>query len=180
MTKHEINELIVRHIDFSEKIARLNCKKYPAISFDELVSAAYMGLVIAANKYKLNRKTKFTTYAYLKINFSIRIYAKENYPSRSRVKPFLHEQIDRSMMESIPCKNKNSDESEIVEALTQGLNQKEKEIFLDYYLNGKRLSEIAVEKMVDKSKISRIFEDINKKLALKWEYRKFELYSMIS
>jgi len=64
--------------------------------------------------------------------------------------------------------------------LTQGLNQKEKEIFLDYYLNGKRLSEIAVEKMVDKSRISRIFEDINKKLALKWEYRKFELYSMIS
>lgn len=178
MTKQEINELIVHHIDFSEKVARLNCKKYPRISFDELCSAAYMGLVIAANKYKANRKTKFTTYAYVKINFSILIYARENYPTRRKV--ICESDIDNSVMEGLTVKTQKPERSEMCEVLTTGLNQKEKEIFVDYYVNGKRASEIAVEQKVDNSRISQILKKINKKLTIKWDNQKYELYAMIS
>lgn len=178
MTQNEINELIVHHIGFSEKVARLNCKKYPRISFDELCSAAYMGLVIAANKYNANRETKFTTYAHLKINFSILMYAKENYPIKK--KTIYESDMDKSVMEGLTVKIQKPERHEICDILTTGLNQQEKEIFVDYYVNGKRAKEIAVEQKVDNSRISQILKKITKKLTTKWNDNKCELYAMIS
>lgn len=178
MTPHEINDLIVQHIGFSEKIARLNCKKYPKISFDELKSSAYMGLVIAANKYDPNKKTKFTTFAHWKINFSILVYAKENYPIKKRI--LCESEIEKLNLKNVAVKIQNPERIEMCEILTKGLNQKEKEIFTDYYVSDKRVSQIAVEQMVHISRISQILKKMNNKLSIKWEYRKSELYAMIS
>lgn len=179
MGKNQINELIVNHIGFSEKIARLNCKRFPRLTYDELKSAAYMGLVIAANNYKEERKTKFTTFAHFKINKAILNYVRENFPSKKKnIFISLNYCIENHCFDKAIIQK--PEKIGIQECLMQGLNEREGNIFIEYYVNCKRNCEIAMEAKLDKSRITQVLTSLNKKIITNWGHRKFELYQMIN
>ena len=75
LTICERNELIVDNMNFAEKLARFQFKKTPScVQFDELKSAAYMGLVDAASKYDGSKP--FQLYASFRIFGEIKDYLR--------------------------------------------------------------------------------------------------------
>ncbi len=78
LTLTERNDLITSHMSFAECLASVQFKKTPAcISWDELRSAAYMGLVDAANKYDGDKP--FKVYASFRIFGEIKDYLRQLY-----------------------------------------------------------------------------------------------------
>jgi len=69
------NELILNHLHLAEKIAKSQYRKTPPqVQYDELQSAAYMGLVDAANRY--DGKRDFGKYASFRIIGEIKDYLR--------------------------------------------------------------------------------------------------------
>jgi RNA polymerase sigma factor (sigma-70 family) len=168
-TKQEIEELTLPHIDLADKIARMNQSKYPYFSYDELQSVAYMGLVKAANQYNKNQNTKFSTFAFSKINWSIVQYAI----LESKRLPTVQIDPDSEELSMSSC---DYDKSEFYNILLRVLDKREKEIFLDYYVNGKRMHQIADTLELDESRISQIISGIVRKIQCRWRHRELELY----
>ena len=168
-TKEEIEILTLSHIDLADKIARMNQRKYSYFSYDELQSVAYMGLVKAANEYNKNQNTKFSTFAFSKINWSIVQYAM----LESKRLPTVQIDPDSEELSISSC---DYDEKEFYDVLLKFMDKREKEIFLDYYVNGKRMHQIADELQLDESRISQIIKKIIEKIRMTWKYYEFELY----
>lgn len=70
------NELVLDSLDFAKSLAIQAKFKLPKfVNLDELISAAYFGLVDAANKY--NGSVPFKNYAYVRINGEIKDYLRK-------------------------------------------------------------------------------------------------------
>lgn len=68
MTQPEIDQLIVDHMDLVRELARCAAKRLPAsVQLDELISAGYLGLVEAGNKYIPELHPRFAAYARFRI-----------------------------------------------------------------------------------------------------------------
>mgnify|MGYP002624191926 CR=1 FL=1 len=72
------NELITNHIPLANKLAWKKWKKTPkCVDIEELQSAAYMGLVDAAEKFQEDRDVTFGSYARILIQGAICDYLRE-------------------------------------------------------------------------------------------------------
>lgn len=78
LTLSERNDLITTHMSFAERLASAQFKKTPTcVQWDELRSAAYMGLVDATTKYDGSKP--FTVYASFRIFGEIKDYLRTLY-----------------------------------------------------------------------------------------------------
>ena len=68
--------------------------------------------------------------------------------------------------------------NEIYEIITNDLQLKEKEIFLDYYVNDRKMHEIANDHNVHESRISQILKKVIQKINMKWSGNRSELYDI--
>ena len=171
-----VNELIIANIDLANKMARKSQSKYPKFSFDELQAAAFMGLVESANKFDNTLNVKFSTFASTKIKYSILDYVLEssviNNPEKKKI-VFVELQE-----ETVSVKPENTNRHEIYEIITNDLQLKEKEIFLDYYVNDRKMHEIANDHNVHESRISQILKKVIQKINMKWSGNRSELYDI--
>lgn len=79
MTIEERNELVIKYIPLANKLAfQKNKFTSKNICFDELKSAAYMGLVNAANKFDKKYNCSFYTYAKIRILGEICDFIRKN------------------------------------------------------------------------------------------------------
>lgn len=79
----EQNNLILKHMHLADKIAQGKKRKLFTVSYDELQSAAYFGLVEAACKFD-DKKASFSTFATYRIIGSIQDYLRSlNWGSRN-------------------------------------------------------------------------------------------------
>lgn len=79
MTIKQRNKLVVDYIPLANKIASIKNKSTPKnITLDELRSAAYLGLIDAANKFNSDYSCSFSTYARFRIIGSIKDYLKKS------------------------------------------------------------------------------------------------------
>ena len=76
-TTEERNALIMNNISLAEKIAKSRKKKLSHISYDELKSAAYLGLVEAANNYDPQENDCFPAYAVWRVIGAVQDYLRE-------------------------------------------------------------------------------------------------------
>jgi RNA polymerase sigma factor (sigma-70 family) len=166
-------ELVISNLSLANKIARKSQFKYKKFTFDELQSAAYMGLVEASCKYDNSMGVKFTTYAISKMKYAIIDYVAEVSFRKKGKEKFvdLHEiEITDGLTDT--------DREEFICILTQGLTGKEKEIFICYYLNEKKLHEIASLYELNESRISQILKKVTSYIQEKWRDRERELYEI--
>ena len=70
--------LIVNHMNWADKIAVNRTKRLPrCVTLDDIKSAAYLGLVDAATRWKRHYGVPFTAYAATRISGSITDYLRE-------------------------------------------------------------------------------------------------------
>jgi len=75
LTEENRNDLVIKNLPFAEKIAYYKSRRVPrSVQFDELKSAAYIGLFDAACKY--DGSCPFVCYAFSRINGEIRDYLR--------------------------------------------------------------------------------------------------------
>ena len=152
MTLEQRNLLIENYIPFAKKIAY----KYAEINsvyfwYEEIKSAAFYGLVLAAEKYD-NSKSNFANFAKIKIIGAIKDFVRSEFKKRS------------TEIGDFDPGYQNSNLTEFLEFFIFNLECFEKEIFFDYYLNNRTMSEIAQDRALSKSRISQILFGIKNKL----------------
>lgn len=75
MLTKENQKIVIEHIPFAENIAKSHFRKTPPqVQLDELISAAYMGLIDAATRY--DHKSDFKIFARFRIVGEIKDYLR--------------------------------------------------------------------------------------------------------
>jgi RNA polymerase sigma factor (sigma-70 family) len=140
------NELILQNINLANSIAKIKKKTLKFVSLDELQSAAYFGLVQAANKFDPNKKTAFSTYAYIRIVGAIKDYLRELSWGTRKCNCKRQELVEQSFQ----------DVTSSVDDLIFKLSTTNKQICKLYYEESLGISEIAKIYKVNPSRISQI------------------------
>jgi len=70
-------KLITENLLFADAQAAIFKRKLPFVGYDEFQSAAYLGLVEAANRFDPSRDTSFKSFAYVRIIGAIKDYLRE-------------------------------------------------------------------------------------------------------
>lgn len=140
-------ELILNNMQLANKIAHKEHKKLPpCVQFDEVQSAAYMGLVDAASKSKPDKP--FEKYVIYRIYGEIKDYLRSLYWSKTIKVNYL--------IEDIETKQLFFDDS--FEDLIKGLTVIEKEILKMYFQDELTISTIAAKKNLSTTRIHQLIK----------------------
>lgn len=174
ITTVERHALIMDNVSLAEKIAKSRKKKLTQVSYDELRSAAYLGLVEAASNYNPLENDCFPAYAVWRIIGAVRDYLRElSWGSRSNpvkmVEVFVYE-------EHIFAK-KDVDRSKFFEDMIRQLPTVNKIVLRLYYQEGMKIKDISIDLGVHQSRVSQILSDSRMKLKNIWKDRQSELWA---
>lgn len=148
------DQLVLDYIPLAKKIARqTSLKTPPSVTEEEILSAAYMGLVSAARRFD-SGKGKFAPYARLRISGEINDYL------RSRRGPEVSE-IEFEVTQDYEDEVLTRD---FFDFLATRLSESEDEVLRMYYLEGRTLKDIGDRRGVGESRVSQILSGSLKKL----------------
>ena len=164
---------VVDYLPLARKMAWLKYKKTPKhITYDELKSAAYMGLVLEGKKYN-HTMGSFSNYASIKISGEIKDYLK-SYSISGRyknVKLSREESLDNTA-EKVDSAVDNADELDYILSVSTGLEcdvlkmlmigEKSVDVGLKLDLSGGRISQIlkGIKENVRKRQVSSVVGEI--------------------
>lgn len=147
-------QLVLDNIVLASKLARIKSfSAPPSVSFEELQSAAYMGLVDAASKFDPSMGCAFSSYARIRIEGEMKDYMRLSMFG-DRIRPFLDGEDFTSTNRSLPELNLD----------LSRLSDKESKILHLYYLESRTMREIGVSEGVSESRISQVLSACRKKL----------------
>lgn len=142
------NEIITRHMPWAENLAKAKkAQMGKSVYYEDLKSAAYRGLVDAAQRFD-DSIGSFKNYAAGRVKGEMSAYLKEL-------------QWGPLTMNSIADAYYVADRSDIFDLIPAGVRQ----IFVWYYVYGYTMLEIAVRLGVTKSMVSKIMKTHKKLLA---------------
>lgn len=154
-----INTLIIDNLHLAEKLAKSKKRNLTNVSYDELKSAAYLGLVEAANNYREEENTCFPSFAAFRIIGAIQDYLRElSWGSRSNPLKNNHAILDEQ-----PCEEINHDFDDF-DQIIHILPSVNKMVLKLYYQEDQKIREIAGKLNVHESRISQILTESKLKL----------------
>ena len=163
-----INSLILNNISLAEKIAKSKKRKLSHISYDELKSAAYLGLVEAANNYNSSENDNFPAFAVWRIIGAVRDYLRELSWNSAR----SGKRSENIQMKDISCVDAKAffDDMklEYFDELIDRLPLINKTILKLYYQEEMKIKDIADDLQVHQSRISQILSESRNKLQTIW------------
>lgn len=150
MTTIEREKLVLDYIPLANKLA-WDRKKItpPNVTFDDLKSAAYMGLVDAANKYDAERGTPFGAYARIRIVGEIIDYLRQSWSNETSCEEAIESAPD--------VYTTNFDE--LLEDITKPLTAIGRKLIRMYYVEGLTMREIGDSEGITESRVSQILKD---------------------
>lgn len=175
-------KLVVDNMYLAERIAFKKKRSVPPqVDVEELKSAAYFGLVDAAEKYK-EGVGNFPTYAYYRINGAVIDYLRElgwgkcnNRKSAASLDAEVNDEF--SIKDTLEAKSIRSSD-EFFDEISKELTEKAKEILKSYYLGGQSLKEIAGDCHVTESRISQLMTSYKDHIKKRWD--KNEIYAELA
>jgi RNA polymerase sigma factor for flagellar operon FliA len=159
MTITERNQLIENYLPLALKLACEKKKSMPRkVDFEDLKSAAYFGLVDAAQKYNPS-KSSFGTYARFRIAGEIQDFIRESYRDNLRYGVSLDQPDENGncMAENIADESQETD-VEFFEDVAKKLNDLDKSILKMYYVDEMSMKEIGCEVGVSESRVSQLLK----------------------
>lgn len=165
--------LITSNMKFAQNVARKKYSRNRFVSYDEIESAAYMGLVEAASRYDSEKNDEFAGYAYPRIVGAVCDYLRElRWGSRSAPVAVVE-------VEDYECRQDRK-EGELFGKLTANLPDKSKMMVRLYYFENKKIREIAEEMNLHESRISQVLSHAKDVLKDFWRESEFELWAEVA
>jgi len=161
MTTIERNRLIENYMPLANKLAVEKKKSLPSwVSLDDLKSAAYFGLVDAANKFDPERLISFGTYAKWRIAGEMLDFIRESCRDTERCSISLDSTDENgvSLASKIPQGVPVTDFDEFFEDLTKNLADLDRNILSMYYVDDLSLKEIGGKIGVSESRVSQLLK----------------------
>lgn len=169
--------LITENLQFARNVARQKHGKHPFASYDEIEAAAYYGLVEAARKYDPALNDTFEGYAYPRIVGAIGDYFRElRWGTRSN--PVDREEINEE--ELVSRDDRPEDCEEFFNRVTVNLTKTNKVVMRLYYVEEKKIREIADEMGVHESRVSQVLSESRTKLKASWQDYESELWAEVA
>ena len=167
--------LIIQNLELARRIARQRKARLSKVSFEDLESAAFFGLVQAAELYDSEKSEKFEQYAVFKIFGAIRDYLRELLwgPRSNRWK--RHEtELDDLRASSDSC------DPELFNKIISVLPSNNQIAMRKYYVDCWRMSEIAAILNVRESRVSQIISESKALIKQKWVDLEEQLYESVA
>lgn len=170
------DELIVNYMPLANKVARERCKGLPPhIDFEEIQSAAYMGLVDAAEKFRPNQGA-FGPYAKLRITGEILDYLRSlSWGKRDDPKSYSSIYDENAAQIEAP---ETSGDSELYEKVTRDMAERDKEMFLSHYRDGEPLKNIGGRFGCTSARVCQVLKQSRQ--AIQNRFQLWELYDEIA
>jgi RNA polymerase sigma factor (sigma-70 family) len=169
--------LVVSHLSLAHKLARSAKKKASFLNYDELESAAYLGLTEAALKFDSNLGISFETFASCRVSGAIKDYMRElSWGSRNN--PVKTESFESQ--EEPTYNDKVEEKVDIFEKITDPLPSINKKILRLHYVEEVKIKEIADGMGVHESRVSQILSASRNNLRQYWEGTKSELWAEVA
>jgi RNA polymerase sigma factor (sigma-70 family) len=173
----EQQNLVVSHLFLAHKFACSVKKKAFFLNYDELKSAAYLGLSEAALKYDCSLCDSFEAYASYRISGAIKDYMRE-LSWGSRDNPLKMESFE---FQKEPIYNDVIGEDfNVFEKITKPLSSIKKKVLLRYYVEGTKIKDIADDMGVHESRISQILSSSRNELSQYWKEVKSDLLAEVA
>jgi RNA polymerase sigma factor (sigma-70 family) len=172
---HDRDYLILNNLELAKKLARSRQRKILNIEYDELESAAFLGLVEAAENYQGVEAEHFPSYAIYRILGAIQDYLRElMWGSKNN-------RLKKQPLKEYPSQNSDyQDNNEIFDKIISVLPIKNQTVLKKYYIDCDRISEIATVVGVHESRISQILSEARSILKEHWQSKQIELWNFIS
>jgi len=179
------NELVERYVPLAKKLAYQKKRVLPNfIDVEDLESAAFLGLVEAANRFKTDHGVAFTTFAYPRIFGAIHDWLREQGWGK-RGEPLkvmsldarLDEGDDCCLKDTIAAKEEGSHE-EMLEVVAYELDEQAKNVLRYYFVDEFSMREIGEKFGVSESRISQLIKQYKEKIKADWNQT--ELYSLLA
>lgn len=179
MIIEERNELVLRYIPLARKLAWKKHKTTPKnLQYEEIESAAYLGLVEAANKFDASKTVAFGFFAAFRINGAILDYLRElKWSGRNsdvEVQSLDSEVCPLSLF--VADDSRDNDATEFFDAATSKLDEVGKNLINMYFFEGLSLKEIGKRIGVCESRVSQLLKKAKTALSSNWCYD--ELFSL--
>jgi RNA polymerase sigma factor (sigma-70 family) len=160
MTNEDRNLLIERFIPLANQLAIYKSRSVPKnVTLDELKSAAYMGLIQAAERFDENRSDYFEYYLRKKINWAMQDYL--------RFLGWKSDKVTAEYLETLPAKEDFSIDvaMDLVEKIHKRLDGVAKRMFVMYHVEHKDLKAISARFGLSLGRVSQILKKSRESLA---------------
>lgn len=158
-----VQELVIQYLPLANKLACQKKKHLPKfVDLEDLKSAAYLGLVEAANRFDPKFGVKFSTFAYTRIFGAIYDYLRSQYRINhnqtviSIDAPKYHD--GGCLADSLVAKPDSKSE-EIFEFVTYNMSAQAKKIIRYYFIDGYSMKEIGQELQLSESRICQLIKN---------------------
>lgn len=174
--------LVIDHMYLAERLAFKKKRSLPRqVDIEELKSAAYFGLVDAAEKYKINIGN-FSTYAYYRISGAIIDYLRELgwgkcTDRRSAVSLDAEVRDEFSIKDTLEAKSIQPSNEFFIE-ISKCLSTRATDILKSYYLEEKSIKEIANNFQITEGRISQLMSSYRDNIRKRWT--KNEIYAELT
>jgi len=164
-TTEKVCLLVENHMGLANKLASSKNKATPSyVSFDELQSAAYLGLVEAANRFDPTRGFCFTTYAYPRINGAMNDYLREL--GEKAVSIDSSDEEGLGLKDSISSKEKCRDD--IFDTVEDQLGNQAASMLRSYFVDNFSMKEIGTQMGISEGRVSQIMSGYKNCIRKKW------------
>lgn len=149
------NQLVEKYLSLANKIAYQKKKSLPKfIDIDDIKSAAYMGLVEAANRYNSNWNIAFTTFAYPRIFGAIIDYLRE------MNKPALSLDKEPSFVNNLV--SKTGDANDLLDLICYNLDERSCSIIKLYFVEEYSMKQTGKVFGISEGRISQLIKRLKK------------------
>ncbi len=179
------NELVEQYVPLAKKLAYQKKRVLPKfIDVEDLESAAYLGLVEAANRFKTDHGVTFSTFAYPRIFGAIHDWLREQGWGK-RGEPLKVISLDSTLDESDDCQLKDTiaakeegNHEEMLEVIACELDEQAKDVLRYYFVDEFSMKEIGDRFGVSESRISQLIKRYKERIRADWD--RTELYSVLA
>lgn len=167
--------LVEQYVPLANKLAYKKKRTVPNfVDIEELKSAAYMGLVEAASRFKPELGIQFSTFAYTRIFGAIHDYLREMGWGK-RNEPVQAFSLSNPTKDDENCSfgdmleaKENDNGDEFMEVITLNLDDKASQVLKSYFIDEYSLKEVGEKFGVSESRISQLIKQYKHQIKEEW------------
>lgn len=167
--------LVEQYVPLANKLAFQKKKGLPKhIDIEDLRSAAYLGLVEAANRFKPEHGVCFSTFAYPRINGAIIDYLRDlGWLKRGDTCNIISldaPSADEScvLADTVASKEKRNDHEEVLEVVSLNLDNQAKDVIRYYFIDELSMKEVGERFGVTEGRISQLIKEYKRRICSEW------------